>query len=331
MAERQGAGRARRRGRVHAGAAGAHEAASHGHGGESRSHGPRPIWNGHLTFGLVAVPVRLLAALEQAEHVGFRLLHRKDHAPIMYKKFCSREDVEVPNDEIVRGYEVEKGAYTEVEGEELQEVQAELGEGQHTIDVLQFVEPASLDPLLFERPYYVVPDEGGEKAYALLRDAMRDSGRFAVARLYLRRPLLAAIMPHGDVLALEAMRAFEELRSSARLGVPAGRASEAEKRMARKLIDEMAAEWDPRAQPNRYRATLEKLLEGRQRFALEEAGAEAEPGGKGEGKVVDLMEALRRSLGNAGGRRGVAARARASSPPGRTASRPRARKATRSR
>jgi len=206
MAEGRGA---RRRGHSHGSATRAHEGASRAHGGGSRPHGPRPIWNGHLTFGLVSVPVRVLAALDQAEHVGFRLLHRKDHAPIKYKKFCSREDVEVPNDEIVRGYEVEKGTYTEVEGEELQEVQAELGEGQHTIDVLQFVEPASLDPLLFERPYYVVPDEGGEKAYALLRDALRDSGRFAVARLYLRRPLLAAIMPHGDVLALEAMRAFD--------------------------------------------------------------------------------------------------------------------------
>jgi DNA end-binding protein Ku len=171
--------------------------------------------------------------------------------------------------------------------------------------VLQFVEPRSLDPLLFERPYYVVPEEGGAKAYALLRDAMRDSGRFAVARLYLRRQVLAAIMPHGDVLALEAMRAFDELRSSERLDVPSARASDAEKRMARKLIDEMAADWDPRAHPNRYRTTLEKLLAGRKRFGLEEGGAEAAPEGAGEGKVVDLMEALRRSLGSGGTRRGA--------------------------
>lgn len=247
------------------------------------------------------MPVRILSAVDASEHVEFRLLHRKDHAPIKYKKFCSREDVEVPSDEIVRGYEVKKGEFALVEGEELQHVQEELGEGEHTIDVLQFVESSSLDPLLFERPYYLVPNDGGEKAYALLRDALREAGRIAVARLYLRRPILAAILPHGDVLALEAMRSFEELRPADRLDVPSARVSDAEKRMARKLIDEMAAEWDPRAHPSRYRATLEKLLEGRKRVALEE-GVVGEEGG-GEGKVVDLMEALRRSLGQGGGGR----------------------------
>ena len=273
-----------------------------------RAGGSRPIWNGQLAFGLVSMPVRILSAVDASEQVEFRLLHRKDHAPIKYKKFCSREDVEVTSDEIVRGYEVKKGEYALVEGEELQQVQAELGEGQHTIDVLQFVESASLDPLLFERPYYLAPNDGGEKAYALLREALRDAGRIAVARLYLRRPVLAAILPHGDVLALEVMRPFDELRSADDVDVPAARVSDAEKRMARKLIDEMAAEWEPRAHPNRYRATLEKLLEGRKRVALDEAG-EA-PAGEGEGKVVDLMEALRRSLGQGGARpaRGVVAR-----------------------
>jgi DNA end-binding protein Ku len=292
-----------------------------------RASGSRPIWNGQLAFGLVSMPVRILSALDASEHVEFRLLHRKDHAPIKYKKFCSREDVEVPSDEIVRGYEVKKGEFALVEGEELQQVQAELGEGEHTIDVLQFVESASLDPLLFERPYYLVPNDGGEKAYALLRDALRDAGRIAVARLYLRRPVLAAILPHGDVLALEVMRPFDEMRPADRLDFPAARVSDAEKRMARKLIDEMAAEWEPRAHPNRYRATLEKLLEGRKRVALDGAADTAE--GAGEGKVVDLMEALRRSLGQAGGRpaRSVAGRGGRRST-GQKRSTPRSRKAS---
>lgn len=268
--------------------------------------GSRPIWNGQLAFGLVSMPVRILSALDASEHVEFRLLHRKDHAPITYKKFCSREDVEVPADEIVRGYEVKKGQFAILEGEELQQVQAALGEGEHTIDVLQFVEAASLDPLLFERPYYLVPNDGGEKAYALLRDALRESGRIAVARLYLRRPVLAAILPHGGVLALEVMRPFDELRPADRLDVPSARVSDAEKRMARKLIDEMAAEWEPRAHPNRYRATLEKLLEGRKRVAIDDAAEPAER--EGDGKVVDLMEALRRSLGQGRPGRNTAAR-----------------------
>jgi DNA end-binding protein Ku len=259
------------------------------------------MWKGHLAFGLVSLPVRIYPALDASEHVGFRLLHRKDHAPISYKKFCSKEDVEVPADEIVRGYERGAGKYSLVEGEELEQVQGELGEGEHTIEVLQFVEPASLDPLLFERPYYLVPDEGGAKAYTLLRDALRESGQVGVVRLYLRRPLLGALLPRGDVLALEAMRPFDELRPSRTLAVPSARASEPEKRMARKLIDEMTAAWDPRAHPNRYRATLEKLLAGRTRFELG-AGEAAAPGETKPGKVVDLMEALRRSLASKGER-----------------------------
>lgn len=255
------------------------------------------------------MPVAVHAALDASEHVGFRLLHRKDHAPIQYKKFCSKEDVEVPNDEIVRGYEVEKDEYALVEGGELQQVQEELGEGQHTIDVLQFVEPASLDPLLFERPYYVVPSAGGDKAYALLRDALRESGRVGIARLYLRRPVLAAILPHGDVLALEVMRPFDELRAADGFALPKTKGSEGEQRMARKLIDEMAAEWEPRAHPSRYRATLEKLLGGRPRFGLGDAGA-SEPDDGGEPKVVDLMEALRRSLAGGAKRSRGAARPR---------------------
>jgi DNA end-binding protein Ku len=271
--------------------------------------GGRPIWNGHLTFGLVSMPVRVYAALDASEHVGFRLLHRKDRAPITYKKFCSKEDKEVPADEIVRGYEADKGKFTLVESEEIQQVQEELGEGEHSIEVLQFVEPASLDPLLFERPYFLVPDEGGGKAYALLRDALREAGRAGVARLYLRRPVLAALLPHGNVLALEVMRPFDELRSADRFDIPSGRAGDAEQRMARRLIDEMAAEWEPRAHPNRYRATLEKLLAGRPRFALEEGGEGEAEGAPKEGKVVDLMEALRRSL-ESGSKRGQARSAR---------------------
>src|SRR4029077_12431278 len=109
----------------------------------------RSLWSGHITFGLVSIPVALYPALEASRRVSFRQLHRKDMAPIRYKKFCSEEDVEVPNDEIVKGYEVKKGEYKAVEGEELDEVQAELGEGERTIDVVQFVDFGSLNPLLF--------------------------------------------------------------------------------------------------------------------------------------------------------------------------------------
>ena len=261
----------------------------------------KAIWSGHITFGLISIPVGLYSAIEASEHVSFRLLHRKDMAPIQYKKFCSKEDIEVPNDEIVKGYEVSKKKFAIVEKEELDEVQESVGEGDRTIDVLQFVEFSSLNPLSFEKPYYLAPQKGGEKAYAVLRDALVDANRVGITRFYLRtRPLLAALIPGKRALALEVLRPFEELRDPADLPIPAPEKKSAEVKMARLLIDQMAEEeWDPTQHPNEYRRALEKLLSSKRKFELKE--------GKGKGResenVVDLMDALRRSVGKAGGGR----------------------------
>ena len=263
----------------------------------------RAIWSGHITFGLISIPVGLYAAIEASEHVSFRLLHRKDMAPIRYKKFCSEEDIEVPNDEIVKGYEVSKKKFAIVEEEELDEVQESVGEGTRTIDVLQFVAFSSLNPLSFEKPYYLAPQKGGEKAYAVLRDALTDANRVGITRFYLRtRPLLAALIPGKKALALEVLRPFEELRDPSDLGIPSSEKKSAEVKMAKLLIDQMSEEeWDPTQHPNEYRRALEKLLSSKRKFALTETK------GKGKGEeaenVVDLMEALRRSVGKAGGGR----------------------------
>jgi DNA end-binding protein Ku len=261
----------------------------------------RPIWSGHITFGLISIPVALHAAIESSERVSFRLLHKKDMAPIKYKKFCSEEDVEVGNDEIVKGYEVGKKKFAVVEEEELEEVQKGVGEGDRNIEVLQFVDLASLNPLSFEKPYYVAPRKGGEKAYAVLRDALAETKRVGIARLFLRtRPLLAALLPGPEALALEVLRSFEELRDPSKLGVPAPGKKAAEVKMARLLIDQMSEEWDPTEHPNEYRRALEKLLASKRTFGLK--AAEAKGGARGA-KVVDLMEALRRSIGaQSGGR-----------------------------
>jgi DNA end-binding protein Ku len=260
----------------------------------------RAIWSGHLTFGLISIPVGLYSAVEASEHVSFRLLHRKDMAPIRYKKFCSKEDVEVPNDEIVKGFEVSKGKYSVIEAEELDEVQEKVGEGDRTIDVIQFVEFASLNPLSFETPYYLAPQKGGEKAYAVLRDALTDANRVGITRFYLRtRPLLAALLPGKKALALDVMRPFEELRDPNDLPIPAPERRSAEVKMARLLIDQMSTEeWDPTQHPNEYRRALEKLLASKRKFALKET--------KAPENVVDLMEALRRSVGKGGGGTGRA-------------------------
>jgi DNA end-binding protein Ku len=260
----------------------------------------RAIWSGHITFGLISIPVGLYSAIEASEQVSFRLLHRKDLAPIKYKKYCSKEDIEVPNDEIVKGYQVSKGKYAVIEAEELDEVQAEVGEGDRSIDVLQFVDFSSLNPLLFEKPYYLAPQKGGEKAYAVLRDALTDANRVGVTRFYLRtRPLLAALIPGKKALSLEVMRSFEELRDPGELPIPSSEKKSAEVKMARLLIDQMSTEgWDPTQHPNEYRRALEKLLSSKRKFALKEA--------KEPENVVDLMEALRRSVGKAGGETGRA-------------------------
>lgn len=252
----------------------------------------RAIWSGHLTFGLISIPVGLHAALESSERVSFRQLHRKDLSPIRYKKFCSKENREVPNSEIVRGYEVSKGRYAVVENEELEEFQGELGEGEHTIDVLQFVDFGSLNPLLFEKPYYLTPQKGGGKAYGVLRRALCETRKVGIARFYMRtRPLLGALVPNADVISLEVLRNAAELRDPRKLDVKETAPRANELKMARALIDEMTGEWDPTDHPNVYRKALEKLIAKKPKVEVGEG-----EGAKPKGKVVDLMQALKDSL-----------------------------------
>lgn len=260
----------------------------------------RAIWSGHITFGLISIPVGVYSAIEASERVSFRLLHRKDMAPIQYKKICSKEGVEVPNDEIVKGYQVSKNKFTLVEKEELDEVEEKLGEGDRSIEVLQFVEFGSLNPLSFEKPYYLAPLKGGEKAYGVLRDALNDAHRVGITRFHLRsKPLLAALIPGKKALALEVLRSYEELRDPGSLPIPSPAKKSAEVKMARLLIDQLSTEeWDPTAHPNEYRQALHKLLASKRKFAVQEP---ARAGKAGDENVVDLMEALRRSVSKAGG------------------------------
>jgi len=259
----------------------------------------RSMWSGSVTFGLVSIPVGIHAAIEASREVHFRQLHRTDMAPIRYKKFCSEENVEVSNDEIVKGYEVRKGEYAPVEKEELENVQKDVGEGDRTIDILQFVDFASLNPLFFEKPYYLSPGRGGQKAYEVLRTALLGEKRVGIARFYLRtRPLLAALMAGPEVLSLEIMHEFDELRLPESLA--AGRGSKptaGELKMARSLINSMFTTWDPTAHPNTYRHALEKVLASKRKFAVP---AKTKPAGRGKGKVVDLMEVLKASVEQTG-------------------------------
>jgi DNA end-binding protein Ku len=256
----------------------------------------RPIWNGHITFGLISIPVALHSATEASERVSFRLLHRKDRAKIVYKKFCSKEDIEVPNDEIVKGYELDDDEYALVEKEDIEKAEKEAG-GSDDMEVLQFVDIGAVNPLSFDHPYYVSPRKGGEKAYGVLRDALLDAKRIGIIRFRLRKkPTLGALLPGPKAIALESLRPYEELRDPQRLGVPAHARKSAEVKMARLLIDQMSGEgWDPAEHPNEYRKALKKLLASKKRFAVEEK-VEARGRERAE-NVVDLMEALKKSLG----------------------------------
>lgn len=259
----------------------------------------RPIWSGHITFGLISIPVSIYAAVEASEHVAFRLLHRKDHAPIKYKKFCSKEDVEVPNDEIVRGFEVSKGEFSTIEKDELKRVEEEAAGSDGDIEVLQFVEFGALNPLSFDTPYFAAPRKGGEKAYGVLREALLDAQRVGIVRFALRtRPTLGALIPGQQAISIETLRPFEELRNPKDLPIPASTKKSAEVKMARLLIDQMSSEaWDPTAHPNAYKKALEKLLASKRRFSVR---APEGKGRKGAENVVDLMDALKKSLGQKG-------------------------------
>jgi DNA end-binding protein Ku len=257
----------------------------------------RPIWSGHITFGLISIPVSLYSAVEASEHVSFRLLHRKDHAPIKYKKFCSKENKEVPNDEIVRGFEISKGEFSMVEKEELEKVEEEAAGGKGDVEVLQFVEFGALNPLSFDTPYYTAPRKGGEKAYVVLRDALLDTQRVGIVRLALRtKPTLGALIPGPEAISLETLRPFEELRSPKALRISSTAGKAAEVKMAKLLIGQLSSEkWDPTAHPNVYKKALAKLLASKRRFSVQA------PQGKAAEKtnVVDLMDALKKSLGHA--------------------------------
>ncbi|HEX4441921.1 MAG TPA: Ku protein [Thermoanaerobaculia bacterium] len=257
----------------------------------------RPIWSGHISFGLISIPISIYSAVEASERVSFRLLHRKDHAPIKFKKFCSKEDVEVPNDEIVRGYDVGGKEYSVVEKEELDKIEEEEGGTTGEMEVLQFIEFGELNPLSFDSPYYTAPRKGGERAYAVLREALNDAHKVGIVRFQLRKhPRLGALIAGPTAIAVESLLPYEELRAPTGLSLPSTKPKPGEVKMAEMLIGQMTADgWDPTEHPNTLRSGLKKLLSSRRRFQLEKGGerpAERE-------NVVDLMEALKRSVGEA--------------------------------
>jgi DNA end-binding protein Ku len=273
---------------------------------------PRPIWKGSVSFGLVNIPVEVHTAVRETRP-HFRLLHRKDRSPIKYQRVCEREGDPVDWDDIVKGFEYAKGQFVVLTDEDFERAALEKTK---TIDIIDFVRAEEIDDRFFDKPYYLTPAKGGETAYALLRETIRDSERIGIAKFVLRDTQhLAAVEAIGDALVLSMMRFADELVDTSEYRFPPSKGLRTQDvKTARLLVDNLAAEWDPSKYTDDYRVNLMKVIDAKRkgreaRLTPEEAPRTAE--------VVDLMERLRASLEATKGGRRTAAHAK----PKRAASR----------
>jgi DNA end-binding protein Ku len=251
----------------------------------------RAIWKGNISFALVSIPISLFSATRKNE-LSFHYLHKKDMSPVSYKRFCDTEDAEVPWEEITRGYEYEKGQYVEISDEELEKADIELTK---TIQILEFVREEEIDPLFFDKPYYLEPQKGGDRAYALMRDALAESKKVGIAKVVLKsREHLAAVKTVGDMMTLQTMRFAHEIVETDSLNLPKkADISKKEMDLANVLIDSMSDKFDPKKYKDDY---YDKVMEV---IRMKVAGVSpAAPAAKipGPAKVVDLMEILKQSL-----------------------------------
>lgn len=256
---------------------------------------PRELWKGAIQFGLVHIPVSLFPA-QQSEELSFTMLDRRDLQPVGYKRFNKSTGEEVPYEKIVKGYEYDEGHYVTLEEEDFKRANVEASQ---TVDILGFVDAASVPAYYFEAPYYLAPGKHGVKGYALLRETLKRTGRAGLATVVIRtRAHLAALYPVGDVLVLNTLRYENELRDPADLKVPgdlkAAKVQPKELAMAERLVKDMAIGWKPGQYHDTYRDDLMKLIE-------EKASGKAKPAAKKkaprEAEIIDFAALLERSLG----------------------------------
>ena len=259
------------------------------------------IWKGSLTFGLVNIPVELKTAV-RADHISFRLLHKEDLSPVKYERICQAEGEPVPWNEIVKGYEYEKGKFVVLTDEDFKTAALEQSK---TIDILDFVKEDEIDPRYFETPYYLVPAKGGEKPYALLREAIRQTGSVGIGKIIIRQTQhLAAVKVVGDALVLEIMRFANELVDAKEFSFPSREAIRPQElQMAEQLVANLAEPFDPTRYTDEYRANLMKIIKAKmkgKKVKLEEPEGEAP-----DSDVLDLMSRLRASLEEGSGKKGA--------------------------
>jgi DNA end-binding protein Ku len=257
----------------------------------------RPIWEGSISFGLVQIPVGLHSA-ESRDDLDFDLLDRRDMAPVGYQKFNRSTNEPVEQADIVKGYEYAPGEYVTVEKDDFKRANVKATQ---TVDIVQFTDASDIDVMYFEKPYYLVPGKRGEKAYVLLREVLKRSGKVGIARVVIRtRESVAALMVRGPALVLELLRYDHELRKPEELELPTATAgqlkvSPAELKMAERLVSDMDAPFKPAAFKDTYRDDLLEFIthkvESGETETPEPPADEPEPS-----NVVDIMALLRRSL-----------------------------------
>ena len=258
---------------------------------------PRAIWKGSISFGLVSIPIALYPATRR-EELKFRLLRKSDLSPVNYKRVAEKDGKEVSWEQILKGYEYEKGKYVVLKDEDFQRVDVEATQ---TVDIQDFVDLDDIDPMYFYKPYYLEPQKGGDKAFALLRDSLQESKKIGIAKVVIKtRQYLAGVKPEDGLLVLELMHFADELADSSKLHVPKKvEVGRKEMNMAKSLIDSMSGKWDPEKYHDEYRDALMDMIEKK----VEAGGKEIEEKPKKAPKptkVIDLVSVLRKSLEQTG-------------------------------
>ena len=250
------------------------------------------IWKGSLSFGLVSIPVEVRTAI-QGDHISFRMLHEDDLSPIKYERVSASSGEPVPWNEIVKGYEYEEGKFVVITDEDFK---AAAVESSKTLEIVDFVKEDEIDPRYFETPYFLVPSKGGEKAYALLREAIRKTGSVGIGKIIIRQKQhLAGIKVVGEALVLEIMRFANELIDTETLHLPdASLVRPQELQMAEQLVSSLAEPFDPTKYTDEYRANLMRLIHAKMKG--KKINLKPEPEAERDTQVIDLMTRLRESL-----------------------------------
>jgi DNA end-binding protein Ku len=270
----------------------------------------RAIWKGSISFGLVNIPIALYPATRK-EELKFRLLRASDHSPVNYKRVAQKDGREVPWDQIVKGYEYEKGKFVVLDEKDFQRVDLEATQ---TVDIQDFVDLDEIDPMFFYKPYYLEPQKGGDKAYVLLREALADGKKVGIAKVVIKtRQYLAGVKALKKVLVLELMHFAEELSDADKLNVPKSlEPGKREMDMAQALVQSMSSNWNPQKYHDDYREALMEVIEEK----VESGGKEIEEKTKKAPtptKVIDLVAVLQESLNKAhGGKKSAKSSARSS-------------------